>query len=43
MKPFGNLGVYWRMILKWILRKQGGKAWTFGSGEGKSAGSKQTP
>jgi len=27
-----NLGVDWRIILKWIVKKWDGKAWTVGEG-----------
>jgi hypothetical protein len=27
-RPFGSLGLDVRIILEWILRKQGGKMWT---------------
>jgi hypothetical protein len=27
-----NLGVDWRIIFKWIIKKQDGRAWTVGEG-----------
>jgi hypothetical protein len=27
-RSLGRLGLRWEVLLKWILRKQGGKSWT---------------